>query len=97
MKNYAFVDTNKGSISSHSIEVKLGFSTVAHAMLEKRGDYWWIYDVYTKPEYRGEGIGKTLISHIENEYGPITIESENDAFWQRLGYSRRENGFWYKD
>lgn len=94
---FAFVDTNKGSTSSHSIEAKHGFDTAAHAMLEKRGGEWWVYDVHTKPAYRGQGIAKQIISHIEETYGPICIESENDPFWSKMGYSRREDGYWRKD
>jgi GNAT superfamily N-acetyltransferase len=92
----AFVDTNRGSSSSHSIEARVGFTTVAHAMLERLGDEWWVYDVYTKPDYRGQGISKQIISHIEREYGPIVIESENDPFWEKMGYRRGIDGYWRK-
>ncbi len=97
MTKIAFVDTNKGSISSHSIEARIGFDKVAHAMLEKMGDYWWVYDVYTKPAYRGQGIAKQIISHIEENYGKIAIESENDDFWLRMGYRKCPDGYWRKD
>jgi len=96
MKNIVYVDTNRGSISSHTIEARVGFDTVARAMLEQRGREWYVYDVYTKPEYRKQGISRDIISHIEEGYGPIIFESENDPFWEKMGYARHDDGFWRK-
>lgn len=93
---FSFVDNNKGNPSSHTIEAKVGFSTAAKVGIEKAGNEWYIYEVYTKPEYRGQGIAKQIIAYIENQYGPIVLNSEADDFWTHMGYRKCEDSYWRK-
>ncbi len=96
MSKIAFIDNNKGSISSHTVEARVGFTTAAKVSLEKAGNEWYIYEVYTKPEYRGQGIAKQIVSYIEEEYGPIVLNSEADDFWTHMGYKMCSDGYWRK-
>ena len=102
LSGYAFVDNNKGSSSSHTIEAKKGFTTVAKVGIEKvdygfgRKPEWYIYEVYTKDEYRGQGIAKQIIAYIEEQYGNIVLNSENDPYWLKLGYVPCPDGYWRK-
>lgn len=92
-----FVDNNPGSPSSHRIAARRGFDTLASVSLEKSGREWYIYEVYTKPEYRGQGLAKQIVAHIESNYGPVVFNSDNDAFWTHMGYSRCKDGYFRKD
>jgi GNAT superfamily N-acetyltransferase len=101
LSGYAFVDNNKGSSSSHTIEAKKGFSTAAKVSIEKctyadGSSEWYIYEVFTKPEFRGQGVAKQIIAYIEKEYGEIVLNSENDSFWEKMGYKRCADTYWRK-
>lgn len=66
----------------------------ARLMVEKRDQEWWVYGVHTKPDYRGEGLARKLIAYVEKEYGPVAIESENDGFWEKMGYKQCPDNWW---
>jgi hypothetical protein len=34
------------------------------------------------------------VEHIEEEYGPVKIQSENDGFWDKIGFVPDKNGWW---
>lgn len=96
MEGYYLFDSNPGSRSSHCVELMRGFDSMGRLMIEHDGREWWVYGLYTKPEYRGRGVASRLIDYVEREYGPFYIESENDPFWQKRGYRRCPDGRWRK-
>jgi GNAT superfamily N-acetyltransferase len=87
-------DSNPGSADSHKIEARQGFSTLGGLILSKEGEEFLAQSVYTKPDYQGQGVARKLLAHVESEYGPIVVESENDSFWKKMGFSPGEDGFW---
>ncbi len=94
MDRFQLHDSNPLSSSSHTVEMKRGFDTAARLMVEKRESDWWVYGVHTKDAYRGNGLARQLLAYVESNYGPVAIESENDPFWQKMGYVPGNDGFW---
>jgi GNAT superfamily N-acetyltransferase len=93
---YSLHDSNPLSESSHSIAMKRGFVDASRLSVMKRAgrNEWLVHSVFTKDEDRGKGLAKRLIAHVEAEYGPVVIESENDAFWERMGFAPGADGMW---
>lgn len=82
--------------SHHSIEAKRGFSTMAALMVSKENKDadWLVESVFTNPDYRGQGLARELIEYVQKEYGDFKISSENDPFWEKMGYEEGKDGFW---
>lgn len=91
---YELIDSSPYSKSSHSLEYRDGFKTASKVTVEEDKGEWWVYGVYTNDDYRGQGLAKSLIEYVQNEYGPIKIQSEADEFWMHLGFSPDELGWW---
>lgn len=88
------IDSSPYSKSSHSLEYREGFKTAAKLTVEEDKGSWHVYSVYTNSDYRGRGLAKSLVEHIEEEYGPVKIQSENDGFWDKIGFVPDKNGWW---
>ena len=56
------------------------------------GSYYTVFDVVTRNDYQGKGIGKTLMSEIVNWYKSI----EDDDTYLYLGASLGKEGFYEK-
>lgn len=89
-------DPCPGASSAHRIEARRGWKTLGGLSVEKVGDEWYVYSLYTKPEHRGEGVSKALLAHVEKEYGTPIVSSENDPFWSKMGYVQQGDGYWRK-
>lgn len=89
-----FIDSSPQNKSSHSLEYKEGFKTAAKLTVEEDGGYWHVYSVFTSPDYRGRGLAKALVEHIEQEYGPVKLQSENDGYWDHIGFVPGDDGWW---
>jgi GNAT superfamily N-acetyltransferase len=87
-------DSNPGSSQAHKIEARQGFTTFGGLLISREGDEYLCQSVYTKPDHQGKGVARTLLSYVEEEYGPIIVQSENDPFWEKMGFSPQEDGFW---
>jgi GNAT superfamily N-acetyltransferase len=94
---YYINDSNPNSTSSHTLEVRKGFDVCAKLIIEEKNDEWLVESLYTKPQYRGEGLGRTLVSYVEDNYGDVVISSEADGFWKSAGYKECQDGLWRKD
>ena len=64
------------------------------ASQEACGRVLWLDELYIKPEFRGNGLGKAFFEFIENsdEYGYVRLEVEHDnkralKLYQSLGYA----------
>lgn len=64
------------------------------ASQEACGRVLWLDELYIKPEFRGNGLGKSFFEFIENsdEYGYVRLEVEHDnkralKLYQSLGYA----------
>lgn len=88
------VDSSPYSSSSHSLEYREGFKTAAKVTIERDGDEWHMYSVFTHPDYRGRGLAKALVEEVEGKYGKVKIQSEADGFWQKVGFRPCRDGFW---
>ena len=87
-------DSNPGSSQPHKIEARQGFITFGGLLISREGDEYLCQSVYTKPDYQGKGVARTRLSYVEREYGPVIVQSENDKFWQKMGFSSGEDGYW---
>ena len=64
------------------------------ASQEACGRVLWLDELYIKPEFRGNGLGKAFFEFIENsdEYGYVRLEVEHDnkralKLYQSFGYA----------
>ena len=64
------------------------------ASQEACGRVLWLDELYIKPEFRGNGLGKAFFEFIENsdEYGYVRLEVEHDnkralKLYQSVGYA----------
>ncbi|MCX6808927.1 MAG: GNAT family N-acetyltransferase [Candidatus Berkelbacteria bacterium] len=71
-----------------------------YSLCHKPGAYGWIGELYTRPEFRGQGIAKKLIEKIENYFKQnncvatrIYVMTDNKlalAAYEKLGYETRD-------
>lgn len=94
MNGYFISDGAPGSSQSHQIEAKKGFSTASRLIVEKRGKEWHVCSLDTKEAHRKQGLARQLIEHVEANYGPVTIQSANDRYWEAMGFTPCDDGMW---
>ena len=56
------------------------------------GSYYTVYDVVTKQEYQGKGVGKILMTEVVKWYKSI----EDDDTYLYVGASDNREGFYQK-
>jgi GNAT superfamily N-acetyltransferase len=51
-------------------------------------DYYEIWKLEVLPQYRGQGLGRALVSYAKNLSLPIKTNARNrsDSFWRRMGF-----------
>ena len=63
--------------------------------LSSREGCFWVEEIYVRPEFRGRGIGRTLVERAKEEVRKhdnalylLVLPQDKDAvaFWKRLGY-----------
>lgn len=96
---YTVADPYPGQDLPHRIEMRQGFSVCAGLLIEPKdiqSDEWLLQSVMTKDAHRGQGLARQLISHVEKNYGPVVVQSENDPFWSKMDFEMCEDGYWRK-
>jgi ribosomal protein S18 acetylase RimI-like enzyme len=48
----------------------------------------YISELYVLPEWRNQGIGRALLTHIKKDFADLTVYalSDEDAYYEKLGY-----------
>ena len=55
----------------------------------RKRNHTYLYDIYVKPEYRGQGVGKELIAFLEKiAGGPVRADTHDGAVeaFKRMGF-----------
>lgn len=97
---YTVSDPYPGQELPHRIEVRQGFDVCAGLLIEPRNiqaEEWLLQSVMTKDAHQGQGLARRMVDHVEAHYGPVVVQSENDAFWSKMGFKECEDGFWRRD
>ena len=92
-------DTNKGMywVATRESQV-VGQTLITYEWSDWRcAPIWWLQSVYVWPEFRGQGVFRALLTHIEQEANAagakdirLYADTGNDAAkatYQRLGFS----------
>lgn len=50
----------------------------------------YISELYVVPAWRSRGVGRSLIERVREDFGRLTVYalSDEDAYYERLGYTR---------
>lgn len=56
----------------------------------KKGNLYWLADMYVVPEYRNKGIGKMLVSHAINNKQVVALYTTDEtiSYYESLGFQR---------
>ncbi|HEX2697624.1 MAG TPA: GNAT family N-acetyltransferase [Anaerolineales bacterium] len=82
----AYFEQNESWVAANGGQ-QVGFYT-----LQEKDGHAWLDNLFIKPEYMGQGIGKTLFNHaieVSRQHGHILLRWESDpnatGFYEKLG------------